>query len=213
MNIRPTELALALRTIASFDVSAFRIAVSDEGVRQYMHECRASMSVSPVNTKAWARGFARHPQRFVEACAAREPGDLELGLPPEILVGTGEKGVRLAELGASSVSDPATWNARLAMLPLSMLELDAFIEFALTRTKQDLMMAMLAPDPVKKLAEKADVDWDSLAPHLMWQQLSENPVPTEDILRYHRAGMVDPLNLERAHTDELPDEYGRALDA
>lgn len=213
MHIRPTESSLTLRTIASFDVSAFRTAVTNEDVRRYMHECRASVPVSPTNSKAWARGFARYPQRFVEACASRKSGDLELGLPPEVLVGTGPKGAELSEKGASSISDALTWNGRLSMLPLSMAELDAFIEFALTRSKQDLMMAMIAPDPVKKLAESADVEWDYLAPHLIWQQLAPQPVPTEDILRYHRAGIVDPLNLERAHEDELPEEYGRALDA
>lgn len=224
MHIRPTDSSLALRTIASFDVAAFRTAVTDEGVRRYMHECRASTQVASTNTRVWARGFARYPQQFVDACAARKAGDLELALPPEVLVGTGPKGAQLwghvsehgeagVSVGVTQVSDALVWNARLSLLPLSVAELDAFSEFALTRSKQDLLQALMTTDPVKVLAERADVDWDSLAPHLIWQQLAPQPVPTDDILRYHRAGMVDPLNLERAHEDELPVEYGRALDA
>lgn len=212
MNIRPSDLSLALRTIASHDVSAFRIAVSDEHVRQYMHDCRAG-ALSKVNTLVWSRGFARNVEVFRTACREREPGELDLGLPPEILAGTGERGLLLAEKGASKVADAETWNARLSALSIPTPELDAFIEFALTCEPQKLMLSMLGNDPVKKLAELSDVDWETLAPHFIWRQHSDSPVPTADILRYHRAGMMDPLNLERAYQDELPDEYGRALDA
>lgn len=211
MGIRPSDLSLALRTIASYDSAAFELAVRDEAVRRYLHECRGG-ATSQTGTLAWSRGFARFPDEFRQACSVRADGELDLDLPLAILAGVGERGALLAEHGASKLADTESFVARLGALEMPMVELDGFIEFSLASDPQRLMLAMVSPDPVRKLSELSGVDWSTLAPHFIWQRLAAEPVPTEEILRYHSVGMTDPLNLERAYLDELPEEYGRALD-
>lgn len=222
-DVRPYDQSLALKTIARSNDDAFRIAVLDPQVREYLISQREShFTARSILTSAWARGFAKHTEEFVAAIheTGESPKNLAVltGLPPEgmELVERARRapGVNLTE------ATPELMASHLSAATLNDVDVEVLYDVASLYSDQDVYRALrggsgrgVGKSPLETLLDEYDGDTTHLFVHLAYRRLGESKVPIADVLRLNAIGLVDPVTLTRAAEEDWPDEYAHALDA
>lgn len=217
-DVRPYDQSLALKTIARSNDDAFRIAVLDPKVREYLISQRSQhFTARSIYTGAWARGFAKHTDEFVTAIheTGDSPTDLAIltGLPPE--------GMALVERArrAHTVNPrEATLElmaSHLSYATLNDVDVEVLSDVASLYTDEDVYRALrtLGKPPFESLLDEYDGDTTHLFVHLAYRRLGQSDVSVADVLRLNAVGLVDPVTLTHAAEEDWPDEYAHALDA
>ncbi len=221
-GIRPYDQSLALRTIARGSAEAFRIAVLDKTVREYLISQRESPSQErAVYTVAWANGFVRNTAAFVKAIheTGESPTDLATltGLP-----GAGMEYIDIARRGVAYSNTGATLErlaARLSSRTESILEVEILRDVLDVVTPVDAYQAIsnTVRSPLQTLMSGYDADYEGdtshLFVHLAYRRMTGADVPVSEVIRLTSLGLIDPVTLEHAAAEAWPDEYAFALDS
>lgn len=221
-GIRPYDQSLALKVIARGSASAFRLAVMDKTVREYLISQREShFTARSIYTTAWANGFVRNTDAFVAAIyeTGDSPTDVATlaGLPP-----AGMEFIEYARGGTASTNASATPEnlaARLSFRTESVLEIEVLRDMLDVSDAPTAYRMLLAAgrEPLKVMMEGVAPDYDGdlthLFVHLAYRRMTGADISVAEVIRLSALGLIDPVTLEHAASEAWPDEYAHAFDA